>query len=53
MYQDFKKAFDNVPHRRLLKKLEAYGIQGNILKWVESFLTERKQKVVVNGKSSP
>ena len=53
VYLDFKKAFDSVPHRRLLKKLEAYGIQGNILKWVESFLTGRKQKVVFNGKSSP
>ena len=50
VYLDFKKAFDSVPHRRLLKKLEAYGIN---VKWAESFLMGRKQKVVDNGRSSP
>ena len=46
---DFSKAFDTVPHRRLLGKMEYYGITGNIHKWVESFLTGRKQAVVVDG----
>ena len=49
---DFQKAFDSVPHRRLLGKLESYGIQGDILGWIEAFLTGRMQKVTVNGHSS-
>ena len=48
----FAKAFDTVPHQRLLKKLEAYGITGNILHWIESFLTDRRQRVRVNGSFS-
>ena len=49
---DFQKAFDSVPHRRLIKKLKSYGITGDILLWIEAFLRDRKQKVVVNGSSS-
>ena len=52
VYLDFSKAFDSVPHERLLLKLKAYGIQGNILEWIRSFLSERKQAVVVNGVKS-
>ncbi len=52
IYLDFRKAFDSVPHQRLLKKLEAYGIGGRVLNWIEAFLTGRKQKVIVNGKGS-
>ena len=52
IYMDFAKAFDKVPHRRLLKKLEAYGISGNILQWIKAFLMEREQIVVVNGEKS-
>ena len=52
VYLDFKKAFDSVPHKRLVKKLEKYGITGNLLKWLKNFLYERKQRVVINGKSS-
>ena len=48
IYCDFMKAFDKVPHRRLLKNLESYGISGNILEWVTSFLSNRKQRVRVN-----
>ncbi len=43
---DFAKAFDNVPHRRLLTKLRAYGFDGLILKWIEAFLKDRRQRVV-------
>ena len=39
IYLDFKKAFDAVPHQRLLRKLHAYGIRGQVLNWIESFLT--------------
>ena len=49
---DFSKAFDTVPHRKLLSKLEAYGIQGPILHWIANFLTQRKMSVVVEGESS-
>lgn len=48
IYLDFSKAFDTVPHQRLLTKLNAYGIDGNLLKWIESFLSERRQRVRVN-----
>ena len=51
IYLDFKKAFDSVPHERLLSKLDAYGI-GGPLKWTKDFLLDRKQCVVVNGKLS-
>ena len=49
---DFQKAFDSVPHIRLIKKLKSYGITGDVLMWIEAFLHERKQKVVVNGSAS-
>ena len=52
IYLDFSKAFDTVPHKRLLCKLRAYGIGGRLLRWVESFLTDRKQRVVLNGARS-
>ena len=48
---DFAKAFDKVPHRRLLAKLQYYGVQGKLLCWFESFLTQRSQSVVCEGKS--
>ena len=54
IYFDFKKAFDMVPHKRLVAKLESYGIKGKLLRWIEEFLTGRQQYVIVNGeKSSP
>ena len=49
---DFSKAFDVVCHRKLVLKLGHYGIQGKTLKWVENFLKNRTQRVVVEGKSS-
>ena len=52
IYLDFAKAFDSVPHQRLLKKLETYGIQGNTLRWVRHFLIGRKQRVSVQGEVS-
>ena len=52
IYLDFQKAFDTVPHRRLIKKLEAYGIQGKILNWISAFLSNRKQTVIVSGEES-
>ena len=52
IYLDFQKAFDKVPHKRLLDKLKIYGISGNTQRWIENWLTERKQRVVINGKES-
>jgi endonuclease/exonuclease/phosphatase family metal-dependent hydrolase len=52
IYLDFRKAFDSVPHRRLLSKLKAYGISGTLLKWIENFLHERVQKVRVGSAHS-
>ena len=39
IYLDFRKAFDCVPHQRLLSKLKAYGIAGSVLNWVTDFLS--------------
>ncbi len=52
IYLDFQKAFHKAPHMRLLTKLKAHGVNGNILKWIEDWLSERKQRVVINGISS-
>jgi hypothetical protein len=49
---DFSKAFDRVPHNRLLQKLKHYGITGNILSWLKKFLFYRKQRVILDGKLS-
>ena len=46
IYLDFAKAFDSVCHRRLLWKLQHYGVSGPLLKWFENYLTGRKQRVV-------
>ena len=52
IYLDFQKAFDKVPHRRLISKVKAHGITGNLSNWIENWLSDRKQRVVINGKSS-
>ena len=52
LYTDFSKAFDSVPHQRLLKKMSGIGITGSTLNWVESFLSNRQQRVRVEDKYS-
>jgi hypothetical protein len=53
IYLDFRKAFDTVPHARLLYKLHHLGIRGHLLTWIRGFLTGRRQRVVLrNGISS-
>ena len=52
IYTDFRKAFDTVPHRRLMKKIKAYGIASNICQWIENWITGRKQKILTNGVES-
>ena len=53
IYLDFQKAFDTVPHKRLLSKLSGYGIKDNVLNWIQDFLHDRTQYVTVNEQSSP
>ena len=45
----FRKAFDAVPHKRLLHKIKGYGVRGNILNWVTDFLSNRSQYVSIDG----
>jgi hypothetical protein len=52
IYLDFSKAFDKVDHKILLKKLESFGIAGNLLNWFNSFLSNREQYVIVDGQKS-
>jgi ribonuclease P/MRP protein subunit RPP40 len=52
IYLDFQKAFDKVPHKRLLLKMRDMGIGGELARWVENWLEGRKQKVLLNGCSS-
>jgi ribonuclease P/MRP protein subunit RPP40 len=52
IYLDFQKAFDKVPHRRLMKKVSAMGIGGEIYKWIKDWLRDRKQRVCLTGSSS-
>ena len=52
VYMDFAKAFDKVCHRRLLVKLEECGIIGEALRWLEDWLSERRQRVRVGGEYS-
>src|SRR6059036_1246762 len=49
VYLDFQKAFDKVPHARLMKKIRNYGITGMVGGWIERWLEHRQQRVVING----
>ena len=49
---DFQKAFDKVPHKRLLAKLDHYGIRDGLNGWVYSFLSNRTQRVAIGGEQS-
>ncbi|XP_047139088.1 uncharacterized protein LOC124814999 [Hydra vulgaris] len=52
IYTDFAKAFDKVPHKRLLHKLKAYGIHKKLLLWIKMWLKIRKQRVVLGEQVS-
>ena len=49
IFCDISKAFDRVWHSGLIFKLQNYGICGNVLKWIESFLYDRKQRLNIDG----
>ena len=52
IYFDFRKAFDKVPHKRLINKLSAFGLSGNLKLWLSNFLTNRKHFVQIGNKHS-
>ena len=52
VYLDFQKAFNEVPHQRLLLKLKAHGIGNDVITWIEEWLTHRRQRVIVDGEIS-
>ena len=52
IYLDFQKAFDKVPHQRLILKLKSHGMGNSIINWIEQWLTDRRQRVVVDGEVS-
>ena len=52
VFLDISKAFDRVWHKGLLHKLKACGITGRLLEWLKDYLSDRQQRVIVNGKFS-
>ena len=48
VYLDFRKAFDSVPHVRLINKEASYGVNGLLLRWIQTFLSQRVQRVTVD-----
>ena len=52
LYLDYAKAFDTVPHQRLLDQVKSYGITGKVHAWIQAFLSDRTQKVKANGVES-
>ena len=52
VYLDFQKAFDKVPHQRLLLKLKAHGTFNDVINWIEKWLPHRRQRVIVDGEIS-
>ena len=52
IYLDFQKAFDRVPHQRLLLKLNAHGNGDGLIDCIEQWMTDRRQHVVVDGEVS-
>lgn len=52
VYLDFSKAFDKVPHKRLLEKLHAHGVRGKVWTWIKNWLSGRQQRVIIQGETS-
>ena len=52
IFLDFQKAFDKIPHDKLLYKIDKIGIRGQAFKWISDWLRDRKQRVVINGATS-
>ena len=52
IYLDFQKAFDKDPHQRRILKLKSHGMGNSIINWMEQWLNDRRQRVVVDGEVS-
>ena len=52
IYLDFQKAFDNVPHQRLILNLKSHCMGNSVINWIEQWLTGRRQRVDVDGEVS-
>ncbi len=52
VYLDFQKAFDKVPHIKLMLRVKQHGVPGNVHNWIENWLSNKKQRVVINGTAS-
>jgi len=52
IYLDYRKAFDTVSHKKLMKKMHGLGLGSKLLKWIENFLTGREMRVSINGSLS-
>ncbi|KAF2364660.1 Reverse transcriptase domain [Trinorchestia longiramus] len=52
VHLDFQKAFDKVPHERLMANVEAHGIRGNYSRWIRNWLTSRTRRVVIHDQAS-
>ena len=52
IYLDFQKAFDKVPHQRVILKLKSHGMGNSIVNWIEQWLTDRRQRVVADREVS-
>jgi len=48
-YTDLEKAFDKIPHKRLISKLSTYGLNKELIEWITAFLINRKQRVRINN----
>ena len=52
IYLDFSKAFDSVPHHLLLHKMKSFGFNGTLLSWFSNYISNRRQRVVIEGENS-
>ena len=52
IYLDFAKAFDSVPHQKLIQKLKSYGINGSLINWITEYLNNRQQSVRIENSLS-
>uniref|UniRef100_A0A452IFI2 GBD/FH3 domain-containing protein n=1 Tax=Gopherus agassizii TaxID=38772 RepID=A0A452IFI2_9SAUR len=52
VYLDFQKAFDKIPHQRLLSKVSSHEIRGNVISWISNWLKDRRQRIGINSQFS-